>query len=56
MVGNLINVEGELGLHMSVLRLLVADDRTIFLLEAGELDRDSTIGCKWMPYDVADVV
>lgn len=55
-LAELIDVEGELGLDVSVGILGVVDDRTILLLKLGELDRDSSVDCGAVTDVVADVV
>ena len=56
MFGDLVDVEGELGLNMLVLPFGVVDAVAVFVLELGELDGDGDIGGLRMADGVADVV
>jgi hypothetical protein len=55
-VGDLVNIEGELGLNVLVFSFGVADGVTELLFELGELDGDGAVGGHGVADAVADVV
>ena len=55
-MGDLVDVEGELGLDVLVLALAVGDGGTVAGFQFGELDGDGEIGGVGMADGVADVV
>ena len=55
-VRNLVDVEGELRLHMGMFILTVGNDRAIFRGQIGKFDGHCVVGCHRVPYVVPDVM